>query len=152
MKKVTIHHYHPETGEYIGTEEQKRAKGLGLPAHSTDVKPPVPDDGCAVCFISGKWVSVVDCRDEEYYDGDGNKVVVTKLGKIPEDYTVEPPPPTMDDIKAKRNSLLTQSDWTQLHDSPLKENEEWATYRQALRDIPQDFGNPKDVVFPSKPV
>ena len=37
-----------------------------------------------------------------------------------------------------RNILLTQSDWTQGNDSPLSSSKktEWATYRQALRDIP----------------
>jgi Phage tail assembly chaperone protein len=27
----------------------------------------------------------------------------------------------------------------------------WSAYRQALRDIPQDFDNPEDVVFPEVP-
>lgn len=40
--------------------------------------------------------------------------------------------------KKLRNSLLTQSDWTQGADSPLSDSKkaEWATYRQALRDLP----------------
>ena len=54
------------------------------------------------------------------------------------------------EIRSKRNSLLSQSDWTQLEDS--RENKEvWATYRQELRDIPQTFSTPETVVWPSKP-
>jgi len=36
-----------------------------------------------------------------------------------------------------RNSLLTQSDWTQLPDAPLETTvkDEWSAYRQSLRDI-----------------
>jgi hypothetical protein len=36
-----------------------------------------------------------------------------------------------------RNDLLTDSDWTQMNDSPLTNEEKtaWATYRQELRDI-----------------
>ena len=36
-----------------------------------------------------------------------------------------------------RNELLTDSDWTQMNDSPLTNEEKtaWATYRQELRDI-----------------
>ena len=37
----------------------------------------------------------------------------------------------------KRNNKLKDSDWTQLPDSPLSDAKkaEWATYRQALRDL-----------------
>jgi len=44
---------------------------------------------------------------------------------------------------------LSQSDWTQLPDSPADKTS-WAEYRQALRDLPaaQDFAN-ADV--PSRP-
>jgi len=44
----------------------------------------------------------------------------------------------LDEVKGYRNILLTQSDWTQGNDSPLSSSKktEWATYRQALRDIP----------------
>ena len=37
-----------------------------------------------------------------------------------------------------RDSLLAASDWTQMPDSPLTDDERaaWATYRQALRDAP----------------
>lgn len=36
-----------------------------------------------------------------------------------------------------RNSLLSETDWTQVTDSPLNDSKkaEWATYRQALRDL-----------------
>ena len=37
-----------------------------------------------------------------------------------------------------RNSLLSDTDWTQMTDSPLtsEKKTEWANYRQALRDLP----------------
>jgi len=40
-------------------------------------------------------------------------------------------------LRAKRNKLLQQSDWTQGADSPLtaEKKAEWATYRQGLRDL-----------------
>ena len=39
-----------------------------------------------------------------------------------------------------RNFLLMDSDWTQLGDAPIsaEEKAKWVTYRQKLRDIPQD--------------
>ena len=56
-------------------------------------------------------------------------------------------------LRGERNELLKQSDWTQVPDSPLTDAKktEWATYRQALRDLPStttDFANP---VWPSQP-
>ena len=56
-------------------------------------------------------------------------------------------------VRSVRNQLLTESDWTQLYDSPLsvEKKTEWATYRQDLRSIPQDFPNPHSVVWPTPP-
>lgn len=52
-----------------------------------------------------------------------------------------------------RNRLLTQSDWTQLPDAPIstEKKTEWATYRQALRDITENQGFPVYHVFPPMP-
>ena len=40
-------------------------------------------------------------------------------------------------FRARRNRKLADSDWTQAPDSPLSDEKkkEWATYRQALRDL-----------------
>ena len=42
------------------------------------------------------------------------------------------------DMLNKRNNKLSACDWPQTADSPLSDSKkaEWATYRQALRDIP----------------
>lgn len=53
-------------------------------------------------------------------------------------------------VRAIRNGLLTQTDWTQLADAPV-DDLAWATYRQALRDIPTQSGFPLDVVWPVAP-
>ena len=41
-------------------------------------------------------------------------------------------------IRTKRNRLLTQTDWTQVLDNDLSDDEvfEWREYRQLLRDLP----------------
>ena len=66
-----------------------------------------------------------------------------------------PPPPTTEElaaaVRAERDRLLLESDWTQLPDVPAATRSVWATYRQALRDIPQQAGFPANVVWPSKP-
>ena len=61
-------------------------------------------------------------------------------------------------VRAYRNSLLAACDCTQIPDVPLDDEQRkaWQTYRQALRDIPQQLGdgkpaNPDEVVWPEKP-
>jgi hypothetical protein len=59
-------------------------------------------------------------------------------------------------IRQRRIGLLSSSDWTQTLDSPLSEAKraEWAAYRQALRDLPDEQGGVNsidDVVWPTQP-
>jgi hypothetical protein len=55
------------------------------------------------------------------------------------------------EVKTKRNRLLYETDWTQFSDVTLQNKAAWATYRQALRDIPQQQGYPSNVVWPTPP-
>lgn len=57
----------------------------------------------------------------------------------------------IDGAKNLRNSLLLDSDWTQLSDVPLANKSEWVTYRQALRDITEQPGFPHNIVWPVAP-
>ena len=59
-------------------------------------------------------------------------------------------------VRRDRDFLLAESDWTQSSDSPLttEKKTEWATYRQALRDVPATNSSVTDidsVVWPTKP-
>jgi hypothetical protein len=53
-------------------------------------------------------------------------------------------------IKLWRNVQLASSDWTQLPDAPV-DKEAWATYRQALRDLPAQGGSADAAEFPFAP-
>jgi hypothetical protein len=53
------------------------------------------------------------------------------------------------DIRAERNRLLTESDWTQVLDAPVNQAE-WAAYRQALRDVTVQPGFPLNVEWPTQ--
>lgn len=53
-------------------------------------------------------------------------------------------------VRGKRDSLLAQSDWTQVADAPV-DQAAWAAYRQALRDIPAQAGFPNTVTWPVEP-
>jgi hypothetical protein len=54
-------------------------------------------------------------------------------------------------IKNWRTRELASCDWTQLADSPVANKQAWATYRQKLRDLPQQGPDPKLWVFPVPP-
>ena len=60
-------------------------------------------------------------------------------------------PTTMDSVRQKRNALLKESDWVGLADAVVKNKEQWLSYRQALRDLPQSFSSPQEVIWPEKP-
>lgn len=53
-------------------------------------------------------------------------------------------------VRAERDRLLAGSDWTQVADAPV-DAAAWAVYRQQLRDIPETFASPDDVVWPAVP-
>ena len=58
-------------------------------------------------------------------------------------------------LRKERDKLLRASDWTQYNDVTLDSDKktEWATYRQALRDITVSFSSVSDENFawPTKP-
>jgi hypothetical protein len=53
-------------------------------------------------------------------------------------------------VRADRNKRLADCDWTQLPDAPV-DREAWATYRQELREVPDQEGFPWDITWPEAP-
>lgn len=58
-----------------------------------------------------------------------------------------------DSVRAERDRLLIQSDWTQLADCQLSSEQKalWVTYRQDLRDVLQTQTDPLNIIWPSTP-
>ena len=56
------------------------------------------------------------------------------------------------EVRGKRNVKLNLCDWTQAADSPLTDAKkaEWATYRQALRDVGSQ-ADPLNITWPTEP-
>ena len=56
-------------------------------------------------------------------------------------------------LRETRDVLLNQSDWTRMDDNQLSSDKkaEWATYRQALRDLPTASGWPRTHTWPTEP-
>jgi hypothetical protein len=59
-------------------------------------------------------------------------------------------------MRQQRNSFLNDSDWVELPSAIARLSAEqfsaWMTYRQALRDVPQQEGFPNTIVWPTQPV
>ena len=53
-------------------------------------------------------------------------------------------------VRTQRDNLLSSCDWTQLPDVNIPTKADWATYRQALRDI-TDQADPYNIVWPNNP-
>jgi hypothetical protein len=56
-------------------------------------------------------------------------------------------------VRMERNGMLRDTDWTQIADAALGDHtaEEWATYRQELRDLPSAHSKVSEVVWPTPP-
>jgi hypothetical protein len=56
-------------------------------------------------------------------------------------------------VRAERDDLLYGCDWTQITGAPLDASEvtAWATYRQDLRDVPDDQSDPYNILWPTPP-
>ena len=56
----------------------------------------------------------------------------------------------MRQLRWRRDGLLFGSDWTQVPDATV-DADAWATYRQALRDLPANTTDPENAVWPTPP-
>jgi hypothetical protein len=56
-------------------------------------------------------------------------------------------------VRTERDALLAGSDWTQIPDAKITADKKtaWATYREALRNVPQQGGFPWSVTWPTNP-
>jgi hypothetical protein len=81
-----------------------------------------------------------DLNNADYAD-------IVELGVEIEDYVA--PEKTWAEIRGERDALLQASDWMAMADRTITESQ--SSYRQALRDIPQDFADPAAVVWPTPP-
>lgn len=49
-------------------------------------------------------------------------------------------------LREERNQKLQETDWTQYRDVSLSNDFDWQTYRQSLRDLPQNFSPIIDII------
>jgi|TARA_R110000744_G_scaffold277899_1_gene390228 hypothetical protein len=98
--------------------------------------------------------TIIYSTDMNYLEKDADNVE-TMFESLYTAYTT-PIPFSADNLRLQRESLLKNSDWAVLSDSPLSDSKkaEWVTYRQALRDITNGVSTEEQalaVTFPTPP-
>jgi len=102
-----------------------RSPAATTAAYQTSVRDGVEQDA------NGNWVEKYVARDMFEDDDDGTKAEKETAYQATLDAAVA------EANRATRNKLLSDTDWTQMNDSPLSNEDKtaWATYRQELRDV-----------------
>lgn len=95
-----------------------------------ELKTPVPNIPITDLGIYQQASDLWDAKKDEFFQIELNR-----------DYWQE--------LRILRDIRLTQSDWTQLPDNNLTENQKiaWQTYRQELRDLTDNITDPKPLVL-----
>jgi len=93
----------------------------------------------------GIYEQAVDTFNNEKQRLEDEKIAQSEAIEAARDYWAE--------LRYLRDLKLSESDWTQIKDVPLTEEQKtaWATYRQALRDVPANTEDPKNPVWPVAP-
>jgi hypothetical protein len=92
-------------------------------------------------------------QNKLYFDVDNPPSEVEIQNKLTELQAAEP----MRQLRIQRNKILAESDWRMVSDYPGSNQNEWQTYRQALRDITtqtpslDENGNLTDITWPTPP-
>ena len=85
------------------------------------------------------------------YD-DGEFVSIVEVQSLTAEEIQAAKDSAMSNIRGTRNQLLNACDWTQAVDCTIAKKTEWATYRQALRDLPNGITEPRTFsAWPNNP-
>jgi len=102
---------------------------------------------------NGKVVNIV-LSDSQDFENWVLADETTRINGTWDGQSFEPFVPDVSEVAEKvrftRDNLLKNSDWTQIADAPV-DKAAWATYRQALRDLPKEAGFPWTITWPTEP-
>ena len=112
--------------------------------------------GWLPCHILSENKDIVVSVEYEIYDEYVNKIITTRDKTDDEFNQKRSDKDILNDVRAKRDALLFESDkaivsdlWSDM-DEPTRES--WKKYRQSLRDIPQLYPSTPDVDWPVSPL
>ena len=91
----------------------------------------------------GNWVQAWVEQDMFATDGEGTKADKETA------YQANLDAAAAERVRTERDSKLAKTDWLALSDTTM--SSEWTTYREALRDVPEQGGFPDTVTWPTEP-
>lgn len=93
------------------------------------------------CSITTRWSENLEAKIEDNYQEWFDAAESACVSEIEEN------------VKKERNSLLVKSDYVMTVDYPCTDSERnaWLSYRQALRDLPDQEGYPLNIIWPGSP-
>ena len=125
---------------------------LAAPAPGASGEYKVVSRNGVVQDANGNWVEAYTERDmfSDYTDEDGT--VHTKAEQE-QAYTATKDAEAATAARAERDKLIASCDWMAIKafEGGTTVSTEWATYRQALRDVPLQAGFPWTVEWPTQP-
>lgn len=129
---MSYKHYIKPDGTYIGRHGSRPSGAIEISAS-----------------LVGKAVSITNLGEGEYLvelDEIAEAIRLANVAAAAEEAAWE-------EMRAERNRRLTETDYTQLADSPYDsvKKEAYATYRQALRDLPDLIQDINNFEWPAKP-
>ena len=113
---------------------------VNMPAASSDMKVVVEGTPAQV---GGKWTQAWEEKDRFTTDSDGTKTDKEAA------YQTQLDTQAAKTVRSARDENLKDTDWMGLSDVTMPSA--WATYRQALRDVPAQGGFPNSVTWPTEP-
>jgi len=125
-----------------------RLNGYGLTSHATEAE---WYEWAVTNHIPADWVNLGDVAEDTLpsrefrncWRHDGKKVYVDPALETSERWVR---------IRKERNQLLSDSDGPMARANEQGSKvQEWKTYRQALRDVPNKQADPRSIVWPVKP-
>lgn len=93
------------SGDYEAQESPLEPDVYICPELSTEERPIIMS-GTWPVWVDGAWVNELDYRGQVFYDAAGAFVIIDALGEVPAGLLASPPPPTLEEVRAKQSGAL----------------------------------------------
>lgn len=138
---LLIYNIDVKTGEYLNATYEYVAEGLGLPFHACLDTPTAVDDEHAIVRQGDKWTYPADYRGKKIYSTEtGTESTVTKIGDIPDGFTLLKPTSEFDSWNGKK--WVLDKEKQHQHDVTAAQSQQ----SQLLNEANNAIGNLQDAV------
>lgn len=112
MATKPVFQYHPITKEFVTqglAYESPLEEGVfHIPANSTEIEPPAPQNGKVIVFVNDEWQLIDDNRGIWYSPDRESHEVFNFNDVIPNNWTRTQPQKTLNELKVDKNAKINQ--------------------------------------------